>query len=72
MMTHPKDLLTAREVAQRIGIAIRTVWRLTKIGQLPAPVRLGRQGRIVRWKTTDIDYFVQNLASPFPNNPENQ
>jgi excisionase family DNA binding protein len=54
-----KDLLTAREVAERIGVSLRTVWRWNAIGELPAPVRRGL--RIVRWKATDIDRFVQQL-----------
>jgi excisionase family DNA binding protein len=61
MIAQPKDLLTAREVAARIGVGLRTVWRWTATGDLPAPVRCGRNGRVVRWKTTDIEQFVEAL-----------
>jgi excisionase family DNA binding protein len=61
MIGQPKDLLTAREVAARIGVGLRTVWRWTATGDLPAPVRWGRNGRVVRWKTIDIEQFVQAL-----------
>jgi excisionase family DNA binding protein len=61
MLGQAKDLLTAREVAARIGVGLRTVWRWTATGDLPAPVRWGRHGRVVRWKTTDIEQFVQAL-----------
>jgi excisionase family DNA binding protein len=53
-----KELLNAREVAERIGVSLRTVWRWTETGELPAPVR---RGRIVRWKTKDIKQFVHRL-----------
>jgi excisionase family DNA binding protein len=56
-----KDLLTAREVADRMGISLRTLWRWTATGEFPAPVRWGRSGRVVRWKVTDIEQFVQAL-----------
>jgi excisionase family DNA binding protein len=61
MTGQPKDLLTAREVAARLDIGLRTVWRWTATGELPAPVRCGRNGRVVRWKTADIEQFVQAL-----------
>ena len=50
MIVPQKDLLNAREVAQRLGISTRTIWRWTETGLLPAPVRTGGNGRIVRWK----------------------
>jgi excisionase family DNA binding protein len=61
MNGQPKDLLTAREVAARLDIGLRTVWRWTATGELPAPVRCGPTGRVVRWKTKDIEEFVQAL-----------
>ena len=56
-----KELLTAREVAARIRVSIRTVWRWTAAGALPPPVRTGGNGRIVRWKADDIDQFIEDL-----------
>jgi excisionase family DNA binding protein len=58
MNRQPRVLLNAREVAERLGISLRTVWRWTVTGELPAPVR---RGRIVRWKVADIDQFVRGL-----------
>jgi excisionase family DNA binding protein len=57
-MNSVKELLTAREVAERMGVSLRTIWRWTITGELPAPVR---RGRIVRWKATDIERYVQDL-----------
>jgi excisionase family DNA binding protein len=61
MIALQKDLLTAREVALRLGIGVRTLWRWTASGQLPPPVRTGSSGRIVRWKAADIQRFVEQL-----------
>ncbi len=64
------ELLTAREVARRLNIGMRTVWRWSASGELPAPVRLGKAGRVVRWKAVEIDSFLEramNLPSPSTN-----
>jgi excisionase family DNA binding protein len=59
MNVQEQHLLTARQVAARIGVSLRTIWRWTMAGDMPAPVRRGR--RIVRWKTTDIQRFVKQM-----------
>jgi prophage regulatory protein len=48
------ELLKAREVARRLGISVRTVWKWTAEGELPPPVRLGR---VTRWRRRDIEAF---------------
>ena len=55
----PKDLLTAREVAARLSISCRTIYRLMQRQQFPPPVRVGRRG--VRWKTTDVQRYLEGL-----------
>jgi predicted DNA-binding transcriptional regulator AlpA len=54
-----QELLSARDVAQRLGLSVRTVWRWSMIGHLPPPVRMGTGGRTVRWKAAEIERFVQ-------------
>jgi excisionase family DNA binding protein len=60
-----KELLTAREMASRFRIALRTVWSLTARGALPAPLRWGR---VVRWRVADVEKFIdrQESRSTFP------
>ncbi len=53
------DLLTASEVACRLSVSPRTVWRWTAQGILPAPVRPSR--RATRWRAGDIRHFLDNL-----------
>jgi excisionase family DNA binding protein len=62
MKTPKPELLSVREVAQRLGLGTRTVWRWSATGQLPTPVRLGRSRRIVRWKAEEIDRYLEQLT----------
>lgn len=55
------DLLTARQVADRLCVSIRTLYRLLDRGELPQPVRYTR--KLVRWKRSDIDRYLESLAS---------
>jgi excisionase family DNA binding protein len=48
-------LLSARTLAKRLGLSVRTLWRLRSGGKLPPPVRLGGA---VRWRAADIDAWV--------------
>lgn len=47
-------LLTAEETAKLLTVSPRTVWALTKTGELPA-IRIGRS---VRYSRQDIDAFI--------------
>ena len=47
--------ISARELADLLGISMRQVWRLNSAGKLPRPVRIGGS---VRWKRQEImDWF---------------
>lgn len=48
-------LISAKELAELLGVSIRTLWRLRSGGQLPLPVRLGHT---VRWRMTDIETWL--------------
>jgi predicted DNA-binding transcriptional regulator AlpA len=56
-----KDMLTAQEVADRLAISIRTLYRLRKMGAFPAPVRYNQ--KLVRWSKTDIDAYIIRLKA---------
>jgi predicted DNA-binding transcriptional regulator AlpA len=59
-LTAPR-LLTAREVARRYGVQVRTVWRWEKQGQIPHGIRLTKT--TVRWRE---DVIHQHLTSLEP------
>ena len=50
-----KVLLKPSEVAACLNISLRTIWRWTKRGEMPAPFR---RGRVTRWKRSDIEIFL--------------
>ena len=56
----PRDgLLRVDQVAEKLGISKRTVWRLASSGKLSRPVAIGRSSR---WKPADVERFVANLT----------
>ena len=63
----PKLLLKDIEVAQRLCCSRRHVWTLLETGQLCPPVRLGR---LVRWRTADIELWVSKLITVREVEPE--
>jgi excisionase family DNA binding protein len=54
-----KDLLTPREVAARLSVAVRTLWRMVERDGFPQPVRFTR--KLVRWKACDVEAYVHKL-----------
>jgi predicted DNA-binding transcriptional regulator AlpA len=43
--------ISARELAEMLGISLRQVWRLNSAGKLPRPLRIGGS---VRWDRDEI------------------
>jgi excisionase family DNA binding protein len=59
--TLPSDLLTVRQVARRLAISERTVWRWTAQGLLPPPVH--PHARSTRWRAADIARYLEQLSA---------
>jgi len=55
-------LLTARQVADLLGVHVRTVWRYSQTGIIPQPIRLGQ--RTVRWRLSDLRDHLDQLSQP--------
>lgn len=47
------------EVAEMLGIARGTVWKLSREGHLAKPCRMG--GRITRWHVDDIVRYIDTI-----------
>jgi excisionase family DNA binding protein len=60
------ELLRSREVARRLDISVRTVWRWTARGELPAPIRMGR---VTRWRRIDVEEYLVVRRRLLPNRP---
>ena len=52
-------LLKVSQVAHKLGVSERTVWRLVSTGELARPVEIGR---CRRWVTEDVDAYVRSLS----------
>ncbi len=48
-------LLKDSDVAERLAVSRRQVWKLRASGRLPEPIRMGGN---VRWRESDIDQWV--------------
>lgn len=48
--------ISARELAQLLGISLRQTWRLNSAGNLPTPIRLGGS---VRWNRAEIQKWFE-------------
>jgi len=59
-------LLSVRTLAKRLGLSVRTLWRLRNAGREPKPVRMGGS---VRWSADEIDGWVAaGCPDPPPQN----
>jgi excisionase family DNA binding protein len=48
-------LITVNELANQLGISVRTVWRLISSGEMVKPVRFGKN---VRWRFDEIRQWI--------------
>jgi len=55
-----QELISVKEVASRLSVTPRTVWRWVAQGKLPRPLRLSPA--CVRWWNTDVERFLEALA----------
>jgi len=51
------ELLTTNEVARLLGCGARSVWRWSRSGRMPAPVRIGNT---VRYRRREIEDWIAN------------
>jgi predicted DNA-binding transcriptional regulator AlpA len=49
-------LMNDKKTAAELGISRRKLWTMNSMGQLPAPIRMGRS---VRWRVSDIEEWVR-------------
>jgi excisionase family DNA binding protein len=55
--------LTARQVADRLGVAPDTILRWTRRGELPA---VNLPNRAIRFRQDDVDAYVEQVSSRRP------
>jgi predicted DNA-binding transcriptional regulator AlpA len=54
------ELLSSQQVAKRLSMGVRTLWRLVAEGKFPQPIRYNK--RLIRWKSDDVDRYIDGLA----------
>jgi len=54
-------MVGVREVAELFGVNVRTIWRLSQRGEIPAPIRLSE--RVVRWRLSDLREHLDRKAA---------
>lgn len=54
-------LLTRGDLSERLNVSKRTISRMLSAGELPRPVRIGR---LVRWRESDIEEFIDRSVDP--------
>ena len=57
--TAPDSLMTTKDVARRLALSVRTVWRFVRQGVLPQPVRFNRKN--VRLRASDVQRWLSQL-----------
>ena len=56
----PIDLLTVNDVAKRMKLSTRSVWRLVEAGSIVSPIKIGGS---IRWRSTDFNYWLASKPS---------
>lgn len=56
MNEQPVRLLSSEEVAKRLRVSVRTLWRLVASKQFPQPIRFNR--KLVRWTSRSLDDWL--------------
>jgi excisionase family DNA binding protein len=54
-----QGLLTPRQVAERLGVTKRTLWRMAKQDGFPQPLRFSR--KMIRWNPEDVQRYIDSL-----------
>ena len=53
-------LLRVSEVAERLGVSVRTVWALRSSGEIPDAVKIANA---TRWRRSDIETYIRGLRA---------
>lgn len=51
--------MTSAQVADKLRISVRTLWRLVAAGKFPQPIRYSR--KLLRWKTNTVIEYMEKL-----------
>ncbi len=52
-----EQLITSRQVAEKLNLSVRSLWRMVAANRFPAPIRYNR--KLVRWRLRVVDKWIQ-------------
>lgn len=55
------ELLTPQQVAGKLKVSVRTLWRMSEQDGFPKPIRFNR--KLVRWKAGDVQRYIDSLPA---------
>jgi len=58
---------TTREIAKLLRVSPSTILSLAEHGRLPQPIRVS--DKILRWRASDFDYWLEDAAEPNRRRP---
>jgi len=56
----PIDLLTVNDVAKRMRLSTRSIWRLVDAGSIVSLIKFGSS---IRWRSTDFNHWLASQPS---------
>ena len=65
MIKKQLELLTKEQVAAKLNLSLRSIYRMAEAGKIPPPVKFGGA---VRWRSDVIDDWIENDCKPVRKN----
>lgn len=62
------EMHTVKEVAVLFKLSTSSVWRLSRAGKLPQPVKVGLNS--TRWKQSELEAFIEKMNKPDSEKPD--
>ncbi|UOG91790.1 MAG: helix-turn-helix domain-containing protein [Candidatus Thiothrix sulfatifontis] len=62
------EMQTVKEVAVLFKLSTSSIWRLSKEGKLPKPIKVGLNS--TRWKQSELAEFIEKMNKPDSTSPE--
>jgi len=54
-------IMRVGEVLELVGVSRTTLWRWTKDGRFPKPVRLPARANLIGWKSDEVQEWMDRL-----------
>jgi predicted DNA-binding transcriptional regulator AlpA len=62
MAYEPRTLLRLGIVSERTGMGERTIWRMVRLGDFPAPVRVATP-KMTAWRSDEVQDWINRVSA---------